>query len=411
MSQQQSVMNENIQLRSALEREEKSLSVLKEELRNLRSKIPDLEARGAGADSLQSENQRLKEQLEEEQRMIRDFHAQREDWMAEARMLREKLEGERKVTEELRRELSVLRSHVSKSGKENVSEAEDLEKRLMELEKRLNFEQQRSDLWERLYVETKEQKAKGDGEPKLKRAKQGMAGKVKETFDAVKNSTKEFVHHHKEQIKKAKAAVKENLKKFSDSVKSTFRHFKDSASTLINKAQGFYKKKYDKTNADESRQPRPQKPRHRHASDSESYTRKSAWKVLKDQDKGDQKRSTNGCTGVFDCAYQESSSLFNKAAEPIRADEFNLLLQSYLEQEVDHFYHWKELGTFISGFFHNGLFIHDRMLFTDFVSRVEDYLTDLHEYHGLDDDVFGDLDEYIYRHFFRDGHTKSNGPG
>ncbi|KAM4744984.1 cell cycle progression protein 1 isoform 2-T2 [Anableps anableps] len=413
LSQQQSLTDENIQLRSSVAREEKSLSVLQEELRNLRSKIRDLEARGAGADSLLSENQRLKEQLEEEQQVIRDFHVQREDMMAEAHSLRKKLERERKATEELRRELSVLRSHVSESGKESDSEAEGLEKRLMELQKRLSFEQQRSDLWERLYVETKEEKAKGDRESKVKRAKQGVAGKMKETFDAVKNSTKEFVHHHKEQIKKAKEAVKENLRKFSDSVKSTFKHFKDSASTFINKAQGFYKKKCDRTNTGESWQHSPQKPRHRHTSDSfqsDHNTRKSAGKVLKDQHESNQKSSMKGCTGVFDCAYQESMSLFNTATEPIRADEFNLLLQSYLQQEVDHFYHWNELGTFVSGFFHNGLFIHDRMLFTDFVSRVENYLSDMHEYHGLDDDVFGDLDDYIYRHFFGEGYTRSYGP-
>ncbi|MEQ2171337.1 hypothetical protein GOODEAATRI_009620, partial [Goodea atripinnis] len=401
MSQQQSLTDENIQLRSSLEREEKSLSILQEDLRNLRSNIQDLEARGAGADL-------LKEQLEEEQQMIRDFQAQREDMMAEAHMLKKKLERERKVTEDLRRELSALRGHVSESGQERGSEA-DLEKRLMELEKRLSFEQQRSDLWERLYVETKQGKAKGDRETKVKRTKQGMAGKVRETFDAVKNSTKEFVHHHKEQIKKAKEAVKENLRKFSDSVKSTFRHFKDSASTFINKAQGFYNKKYDKTNTEESWQHRTQKPRPRHKSASfqnDRNTRKSAGKVLKDQDESNQRSSMKGCTGVFDCAYQESMKVFNKATDPIRADEFNLLLQSYLQQEVDHFYHWNELETFINGFFHNGLFIHDRMLFTDFVIRVENYLTDMHDYHGLQDDVFGDLDEYIYRHFFGESHTK-----
>uniref|UniRef100_A0A3Q2GFT6 Cell cycle progression 1 n=1 Tax=Cyprinodon variegatus TaxID=28743 RepID=A0A3Q2GFT6_CYPVA len=410
VSQQQRLTDENLQLRSSLEREEKSLSVLQEELKNLRSKIQDLEARGV--DSLLSENQRLKEQLEEGQWMIRDFQVQRKDMMAEAHMLRMKLDRERKVTEELRNELSALRSHVSTSNKESGSEAEDWEQRLLELQKKLSFEQQRSDLWERLYVESKEEKAKGDRESKVKRTRQGMAGKMKETFDAVKNSTKDFVHHHKEQIKKAKEAVKENLRKFSDSVKSTFKHFKDSASTFINKAQRFYNKKHDKANTDESWQRPAQKPHHRHktsSSHNDNNTRKSAGKVLQDQE-SNQRRSMKGCSGVFDCAYQESTSLFNKATEPIRADEFNLLLQSYLQQEVDHFYHWNELGAFINGFFHNGLFIHDRMLFTDFVSKVESYLADIQEYHGLDDDMFRDLDDYIYRHFFGEGYTKSSGP-
>ncbi len=416
VSQQQRLAAENQLLKSSLEREKKSLSTLQEELRNLRSKIRDREAAGVSADSLLSENQRLKDQLEEEKRLLRSFHGQREDMMAEAQTLRKKLDRERKVTDELRRELNLLRSRLPGAGKEAGSEADELQSRLTELEKRLSFEQQRSDLWERLYVETKEERAKGDTESKVKKPKQGMAGKVKETFDAVKNSTKEFVHHHKEQIKKAKEAVKENLRKFSDSVKLTFRHFKDSASTFINKARGFYDKRRKEKNAKESWQHRSHKPHHRHSHkfdesfQSSHNTRKSGDKVHQDRGQNTHKANLKGCSGVFDCAYQESMSLFNKAMEPIRADEFHQLLQSYLQQEVDHFHHWKELEMFTNNFFHNGVFIHDRMLFTDFVSGVEDYLTDMHEYHGLDDNVFGDLDDFVYRHFFGEAYTKSYGP-
>ncbi|XP_051235164.1 cell cycle progression protein 1 isoform X2 [Dicentrarchus labrax] len=414
VSQQQMLMAENQLLKSSLEREEKSLSTLQEELRNLRSKIRDREAMGAGVDTLLSENQRLKDQLEEEKQLIRSFRGQREDMMAEAQTLRKKLDKERKVTDALRRELNLLRSHIPGAGKEAGTEAEGLQSRLMEMEKRLSFEQQRSDLWERLYVETKEERVKGDTESRVKKTKDSMAGKVKETFDAVKNSTKEFVHHHKEQIKKAKEAVKENLRKFSDSVKLTFRNFKDSASTFINKARGFYDKRRDAKNAKESWQHRSHKPHHRHTQKFDDFfqsnTRKSGGKVYEDQSQNTKKSNFKGCSSVFDCAYQESMSLFNKAMEPIRADEFHQLLQSYLQQEVNHFHHWKDLETFINNFFHNGVFIHDRMLFTDFVSGVEDYLTDMHEYHGLDEDVFGDLDDYIYRHFFGEAYTKIYGP-
>ncbi|XP_049900056.1 cell cycle progression protein 1 isoform X1 [Epinephelus moara] len=413
MSQQQKLTTENQLLKTSLQREEKSLSTLQEELRNLRSKIRDREAMGVGADLLLSENQRLKDQLEEEKQLSQSFHSQQEDMMAEAQTLRKKLNKERTVTDELRRQLNELRSQIPRAGKEAGSEAGELQSRLAELEKRLSFEQQRSDLWERLYVETKEDRAKGDTSSKVKRPKEGMAGKVKETFDAVKNSTKEFVHHHKEQIKKAKEAVKENLRKFSDSVKLTFRHFKDSASTFINKARGFYDKRRDEKNTKESWQHRSHKTHHRHQRKfEESFqgnhnTRKSGNKVHDDRGQDAHKANLKGCSGVFDCAYQESMSLFNKAMEPIRADEFYQLLQSYLHQEVDHFHHWKELEKFINNFFHNGVFIHDQMLFTDFVSGVENYLTDMR---GLDDDVFRDLDDFVYRHFFGEAYRKSYGP-
>ncbi|XP_076583705.1 cell cycle progression protein 1 [Chaetodon auriga] len=417
-AQQQMLTAENQLLKSSLEREEMSLSTLQEELRNLRSKIRDREAMGASAESLLSENQRLKDQLEEEKRMIRGFHVQREDMMAEAQTLRKKLDKERKVTDELRRELNLLRRRSAGAGKKagSDSEAEELQTRLMEVEKRLSFEQQRSDLWERLYVETKEERAKGDTESNVKKPKEGMAGKMKETLDAVKNSTKEFVHHHKEQIKKAKEAVKENLRKFSDSVKLTFRNFKDSASTFINKARDFYDKRNNEKNTKESWQHRFHRAHHGHSHKlddsfkSHHNTRKSGGKVHEDRGQNTHKSNLKGCSGVFDCAYQESMSLFNKAMEPIRADEFHQLLQSYLQQEVDHFHHWKDLEMFINNFFHNGVFIHDRMLFTDFVSGVEDYLTDMHEYHGLDDGVFGDLDDYVYRHFFGEAYSKNYGP-
>lgn len=241
-----------------------------------------------------------------------------------------------------------------------------------------------------------------------------MAGKVKETFDAVKNSTKEFVHHHKEQIKKAKQAVKENLRKFSDSVKSTFRNFKDSASTIFNKARGFYTKE-DSKNRQETWQHRSGRPTQQRPFKCDSFrsnhcSRKPADGVYEEPPQQDHKFKPKSCSGVFECAYQESMSLFNKAIDPIRADEFYQLLQSYLQQEVNHFPHWEELERFIKNFFHNGVFIHDQMLFTDFVNDVEDYLTDMYKYQGLNEDFFDDLEGYIYKHFFGETNSKSFRP-
>ncbi|KAM6981253.1 cell cycle progression protein 1 isoform 2-T2 [Aplochiton taeniatus] len=432
-SQQLHLAAENQELKSSLEREEKSLSILQEEVRNLHSQTRDLEEKGTGDDSILSENQALKDHLEKEKQRIRKFLSQREVLMAEAQMLRKELEKEREVTGQLRQEQDQLSRRSSGDRAENDLETEELQSHLMELEKKLKFEQQRSDLWERLYVETKEERAKGETLSKVKKPKEGIIGKVKETFDSVKNSTKEFVHHHKEQIKKAKEAVKENLKKFSDSVKSTFRHFKDSASRVLDKARRphdrrsherketqthHYEQEHgNKYSDEESWQHRTHKPLHKRAQKSNDYsfqtnhnTRKSGGKLDKDTEAESPRGLPKGCNGVFDCAYQESMSLFNKAMDPIKADEFNQLLHSYLQQEVGHFHHWTELESFINNFFHNGVFIHDQMLFTDFVSGVEDYLEDMHEYHRLDDDVFEDLDEFVYRHFFGDTYSKYYGP-
>ncbi|KAJ8340449.1 hypothetical protein SKAU_G00350820 [Synaphobranchus kaupii] len=438
-SQQKHLVTENQQLKSSLDHEEESLSTLQDELRNLRAQIRNLEERGTGTDSILSENQRLKDHLEEEKQRIRSFLRQKETLMSEAQMLRRELDKERKVTDKLKEELEQLSIRSGGAVGEADPETEELQVRLTELEKKLNFEQQRSDLWERLYVETKEERLKGDQQTRDKMPKDSMIGKVAETFDAVKNSTKEFVHHHKEQIKKAKEAVKENLRKFSDSVKSTFRHFKDSATRKFDKAlrpqeRKFQERKEARTEAQhhqhqKEQEPRdmdsdgpgwqhkPHKPLHQsaHKSTAESFqtdhnTRKPGPKVQEEPERGKHRGVPKGCSSVFDCAYQESMSLFNKALDPIRMDEFNQLIHSYLQQEVNHFHHWRELESFINSFFHDGIFIHDQMLFTDFVSGVEDYLEDMDEYQSHDDDVFEDLDEYVYRHFFGDTYAKRYGP-
>ncbi|XP_016117088.1 cell cycle progression protein 1-like [Sinocyclocheilus grahami] len=416
-SQMESLQNdlttENQHLKVTLEREEASLSALQEELRSLRGQIRELEERGAGADSIMSENQRLKGHLQEEKQKVHSFMSHREALMAEAQELRMELDKERKVTDKLKEELEEMRKE-DVEGKMDP-ETEELQARLQELENKLKFEQQRSDLWERLYVESKEERAKGDRDVKTKIPKDGMLGKVTETLDAVKNSSKEFVHHHKEQIKKAKEAVKENLRKFSDSVKTTFRHFKDSASRVFNHQKRFHDAKPEHHSfQQEQRNKRaedwqPQKPLHRHPRKSTSDSVHADRNTRKPSARR-QKTPPKGCSGVFDCAYQESMSLFNKAMDPIHADEFNELLRSYLQKEVGHFHHWRELESFIDNFFYNGVFIHDQMLFTDFVSGVEDYLEEIDEYHSLSDDVFEDLDDYIYRHIFGDAYLKYFGP-
>ncbi|KAF5891571.1 cell cycle progression protein 1 isoform X1, partial [Clarias magur] len=436
-SRQKHLTSENRVLKNTLEREEAALLTLQDELRRLRTQIRELEEKGADADSILSENQRLKDNLLVEKQRIQGYLSHKEALRAEAQVLRKELDEERKVTDKLREELEELSQQDPGMQGDGAVDPGTLEllARLQDLEKKLLFEQQRSDLWERLYVESKEDRAKGDTQPKTKKSKEGMLGKVKATFDAVKNSTKEFVHHHKEQIKKAKEAVKENLRKFSDSVKSTFRHLKDSTSNAFERLRRpqdkrFNERKDSKTEQQEFRQDgykeeqnahsadehwRHQQPMHQHPRkstvDSSFQADRNTHKTgaHKQQNTMGCKPVPKGCTGIFDCAYQESMSLFNKAMEPIRADEFHQLLRSYLQQEVGHFHHWRELDSFINSFFQNGLFIHDQMLFTDFVSGVEDYLVDIDEYQDEDVGIFEDLDDYIYKHFFGETYSGQNG--
>ncbi|XP_061526593.1 cell cycle progression protein 1-like [Phycodurus eques] len=410
------VLSENQRLKDELEGEKKLLSEnqrLKDELegqKKLLSENQRLKDKLEGEKKLLSENQRLKDELEGEKKLLsenqrlKDELAGEKKLLSENQRLKDELEGEKKLLSEnqrLRNELEGEKELKKKLDKERKltyeAAAQEFQVRLRKLEERLGFEQQRSNLWERLYLETKEDRAKGDTEPKQTKARACTSGTVKCTFDAVKNSTKEFVHHHKEQIKKAKEAVKENLRKFSASVKSTFRHFKVSASTFINKMKR-EGTKFDEEDKYKGKKGHPQQ---------DANTRKSGSTVHKERG---QSTNPKGCRGVFDCAYHESMSVFNKAVQPIRADEFHQLLWSYLQREVHNFHHWKELESFIKGFFHNGLFIHDHILFSDFVSRLEHYLVNMPEYHGLQNDAFGDIDDFIYRHLFGKAYAKSSGP-
>ncbi|XP_030313190.1 cell cycle progression protein 1 isoform X2 [Calypte anna] len=449
-SQKKSLAAENQHLRESLEKEEKALASLQEELRKLRQQIRNLEDKGSSTESIVIENQKLREHLEEEKQRNHNFLRQKETLFAEAQMLRRELDKERLVTEGLKKELEQLSSHQTPDSANDDDddtlranqEIETLRGRLIELEKKLNFEQQRSDLWEKLYVEAKDQTEKQEmnekgqkrgtkGQSKAKKkSKESFFGSVKETFDAMKNSTKEFVRHHKEKIKQAKEAVKENLKKFSDSVKSTFRHFKDSTKNIFDekekksndkryeankKARNFYREHNTYENL-----------KHMH------YRAPDMTKEFKDgrkhqfttfeKDKDSQKclndplcnRKHNfvlkGCSGIFECAHQEFLSLFNRESDPIRVDEFSRLMKKYLQQVVHNFHHWRELENFIDKFFHNGVFIHDQMLFTDFVNDVKDYLEDMKEYQISNEKVFEDLDKYIYRYYFHYDSSPQYGP-
>lgn len=441
-TQKKNLDTENQYLRTSLEKEEKALSSLQEELRKLREQIRLLEDKGTSTE-LVTENQKLKQHLEEEKLKTHSFLNQRETLLAEAKMLRKELERERLITMALRVELQQLSSSHSYGNSDSAGvvtekkEIEMLRERLTELERKLTFEQQRSDLWERLYVEAKDQNEKQtDGKKKGNRgnhraknkSKETFLGSVKETFDAMKNSTKEFVRHHKEKIKQAKEAVKENLKKFSDSVKSTFRHFKDTTKNIFdekgNKRFGatkeatakkpttfseyFHPQYKARTQNQNSRGPTMQREGRKEKPHFEEFGKNTnSQKCSAEHDCGGNYNSfRKACSGVFECAQQESINLFNvKMLNPVRIDEFRQLIEGYLLEKLDSFHHWKELDHFINKFFLNGVFIHDQKLFTDFVNDVKDYLKDMKEYQVDNDGVFEKLDGYIYRHFF--GHTFS----
>ncbi|XP_078283593.1 cell cycle progression protein 1 isoform X2 [Rhinoraja longicauda] len=459
--QQQMLAKENQRMKESLEHEEKALSLLQNELRKLREQIRTLEGKGMDAETIITENQRLKDHLEEEKQQVHSFLLQKGTLVTEAQMLRKELDKEREITDALRKELDTL-SHFQSmpNTAQDGKITEGLQTRLAELEKKLDFEQQRSDLWERLYIESKEENTDPEtketakqetktnrefyGTRDKKKQSKGFIRSFKNTFDAVKNSTKEFVRHHKEKIKLAKEAVKENLKRFSDSVKSTFQNFQNSAKKLFHK-----NKRRDDAGDAKTRRHGYQQRHNEHPckmnkcrqhgvhEDKDSYQYKTR-QATHEETHGSNSRkphrmhtvnshnfesgehdhlgkhahykSPKGCSDVFECAHQESLSLFNKVLDPIKMEDFHKLLHNYLQREMIDFQRWSELEKFINRFFRNGLFIHDQMLFSDFVNDVEDYLEDIAEHQEGNHDGFDDLDGYIYQHLFGDNYINQFGP-
>ncbi|CAO2634362.1 Cell cycle progression protein 1 [Lemmus lemmus] len=433
-TQKKNLAAENQYLRISLEKKEKALSSLQEELRQLRQQIRLLEYKGTST-QLIKENQVLKECLEVEKQKTKSFLTERETLLEEAKMLKRDLEREQLTAMALRAELEVVPRQAQEhtdcpSVQTEVKEVALLQQRLTELEQKLTFEQQRSDLWERLYVEAKGQNGKSETEGRKRgskgnqraksKSKETFLGTVKETFDAMKNSTKEFVRHHKEKIKQAKEAVKENLKKFSDSVKSTFRHFKDTTKNIFDekgskrfgasKEAGTEKPRtaygyssyslHEVLNQNQNgRGPSAQRDGGREKPSHSEEIRKNANSYMyKDKfDCKDTDSTRRGCSGMFECAGQESASTVN-AASTIRMNDFRELIQWYLLNELDTFHHWEELDRFISPFFPNGVFRQDQKHFANFVGALKGYLKGIKEYQ-VEDDSLEKLDGYIYRHF------------
>ncbi|KAM5235548.1 cell cycle progression protein 1 [Ctenodactylus gundi] len=445
-AQRTSLATENELLRVSLQQEAQAVHSLREELRSLREQIGVLEDRGTRAE-LVTENQKLKQDLEDEKQKTQRYGHQREALLAEAQALRSELARERGSAQALRMELGQRRASPAQGDPpQDPQEAALLRERLAELERKLSFEQQRSDLWERLYVEAKDQSGKRETDGKRKgsrashraksRPKETFLGTVKETFDAMKNSTKEFVRHHKEKIKQAKEAVKENLKKFSDSVKSTFRHFKDTTKNIFddkgNKrfeaAKAAAAEKSKPVFRDYSHPPRckaPAQDQNCRGPPLRAQAERGKDKPAASEDpraspgsqpcgvghgcRAEQRVSRKPCAGELSCAQREAASPFGDV-NPIRINEFRQLIEGYLLEELDTFHHWRELDQFIDKFFIDGVFAHPEKLFTRFVEDVKDYLKGMQEYHVDRDGAFERLDGYIYHHIF--GHTfpPPNGP-
>ncbi|XP_067832140.1 pre-B-cell leukemia transcription factor-interacting protein 1-like [Heptranchias perlo] len=112
------------------------------------------------------------------------------------------------------------------------------------------------------------------------------------------------------------------------------------------------------------------------------------------------------CSDVHSCARKEGMDLFNVALDPVRADEFRLLLKDYVQKSNLGSAWGAELEAMIATFFREGVFIHDQMKFSDFVDDLEDYIEEMAEKLYGDDDAVEDFEDYVFRRLLGEATVK-----
>ncbi|XP_043936023.1 pre-B-cell leukemia transcription factor-interacting protein 1 isoform X2 [Protopterus annectens] len=138
-------------------------------------------------------------------------------------------------------------------------------------------------------------------------------------------------------------------------------------------------------------------PKHRH------HDHNKFWKVISDH----RYRVPQDCQGVSDCAQKEGLTLFDVALEPVKQQEFAQFTKEYLEKMNGSKY-LADLEAFLSGFFDEGIFMHDKMRFKDFIDDVEDYLEDIAKKEHGNDDAVEDFDNRVLSHFFGEEAVRSS---
>ncbi|KAJ8000337.1 hypothetical protein DPEC_G00203780 [Dallia pectoralis] len=144
---------------------------------------------------------------------------------------------------------------------------------------------------------------------------------------------------------------------------------------------------------DSNHQPHPDSNHQPHRHHKPQYEQTSFWKHQGEK-LGRNVRPLAGCSGAKDCAKQEG--LF-----PVELSEFDELLDGYLSKLERATPESKaELQKLTAKFFQDGVFVHDKVLFSDFAEDVADILedmADIFELDGQDDEALEEAMEEFER--------------
>ncbi|XP_018421899.1 PREDICTED: pre-B-cell leukemia transcription factor-interacting protein 1 [Nanorana parkeri] len=457
-SQQFRLTNENERLKEALLREETGHLFAKEELQTLQEKLETIEANNADKEGLTSENTQLEADLEASQSQIEGFLTQKETLVAESQMLRQELDKLRSLVASIRQDLDSMTSNTTEGGEEK-----GLQSQIMEMSSRLAMEAQRSETWEKTYVEHAQKRKelvgeekkpfgrkewkKGDklskgsdsatageqlGKPHFKHGKEhgkrwtedGQTESQHEEWKGKKHEDKqqgrEKKHRHWEGEKTGmedkerhphesegwKDKGKDNHSKEPSHDPDSERNWKDKHSRHHHgeAGNGFHPRKGQKEFSEAHKHGEDRKREHgdkAHGKEHRHHDHNKFWKKLSDH----QYRVPEGCSGLEDCARKDGIDLFNVDLKPVQRKRFEEILQNYLTKS-DLSKHLPELVPLLDGFFDGPYFSHHKIRFKDFVDDVEDFLEDLAKKETGDDDLVDDFERFVYTSFFGDAAIK-----
>ncbi|XP_071988329.1 pre-B-cell leukemia transcription factor-interacting protein 1 isoform X2 [Engystomops pustulosus] len=413
--------DENVRLKDALLKEETAHLSAKEELQNLQEKLEALETSHGEKEGLETENSQLKVDLDTLQRQVEGFLVQKETLVAESQMLRQELDKQRLLVSTIRQDLDSL---VSKSP-----EGEDeklLQERLSEMSSKLAMEAQRSETWEKKYVEHAQRRKEQVGEARRghkewkktnktpdisatggdyrkmhhKHGKEHGKGWTEESHRESPHEEWRSKKHDDKQWREKKHRHWEGEKADSQEKKETWKskdhHDHPERQTRHHQRElgdGFHPRKGQK---DYKRQTDGEKGKdHRH------HDHNKFWKKLSDH----QYRIPEGCSGLEDCARKDGVDLFNVELKPVERKKFEEVLLNYLTK-TQLSEHLPELTPLLDGFFEGLFFSHHKLRFKDFVDDVEDFLEDLARRETGNDDIVDDFERYVYNSFFGEAATK-----
>ncbi|XP_030044170.1 pre-B-cell leukemia transcription factor-interacting protein 1 [Microcaecilia unicolor] len=423
-SQQQSLLEENLRLRESVLHEEMEHLSAQDELQALKETLQVLEQTVSDSRNLVTENMNLNEALDAERQRIKDSLILKEMLVAESQMLRQELDKQRMLVASIRHDLDHLSSQ--SVSLETEGESQQQREMLIKWRNKLVLELQRAESWESSYVENKE-KSRGSKPGIHEESLTDPSNTSGSSGAALKTAT---VPPSTEFSKGPIHGERKNLNKSWEQNKSEHeegRHGQQHPKWGEKKEDQDGKPGKERTEAwveERGHQPRrkvqaerenPGDGLHSHRenrvdTDGDQHGKESIhrhhdhnkfWKKLSSH----QYRVPEGCTGIPDCARKEGLDLFSTELEPVKKQDFQQLLEKYLEKSNLSRY-LPELTSVLSGFFQGDIFSHDQIRFRDFVDDVEDYLEDIARKEKGDDDAVDDFEDYVFRHFYGDAALK-----